>query len=33
VIELNDDKWDRIILGVIDAKGAAMRINSAIKSM
>jgi hypothetical protein len=33
VIELNDDKWDNIVLGVIDAKSAAMRINSAVKSM
>jgi hypothetical protein len=30
VIELDDSKWDRIILGCEDAKALAKQINSAI---
>ncbi len=32
VIELSHKKWDRIILGVADARGEAARINAAVEA-
>jgi len=31
VIELNHEKWDRIVLGVADARNVAVQINAAVE--